>query len=177
MRTRFLVLAALATVLGAAPAPAGLDVPPAPPAPAPAPDLSGFATKDEVAASAPQPCAAVPSADTLMGSAGSANCYVPRDASRPTVVQAATVTTSADGVWSVTFGRAFSSSTPIVLVLPVNTAANPGVCNVSARSATGASGRCWQSSGITVGLVGSIINVFSSAGSMAVMVIAREPTQ
>ena len=115
------------------------------------------------------------------GSAGSANCYVPKDASRPTAVQAANVQTNAsDGSWSVTWGRSFVSATPVILPIPINTGAMPLVCNVVTRSATAATGKCWQSTTTTLGgtLLGLLVNPFgSAAGSASVMVIGREPTQ
>ncbi|AWV18806.1 hypothetical protein A3862_27390 [Methylobacterium sp. XJLW] len=129
----------------------------------------------------PVPCGAVPAMDTLNGSPGSTNCFVPRDATRPTAVQAANVITSAsDGSWSVTWGRSFVSPTPVVLPIPINTGSLPLVCNVVSRSATGATGKCWQSTTTTLGgtLVGLLVNPFGSpAASAAVMVIGREPTQ
>lgn len=141
------------------------------------PDLSAYAT----AAQMPAPCGAIPTADTLNGSAGSANCYVPKDASRPTSVQAANVTTSAtDGSWSVTWARPFVSATPVIIPIPVNTGTMPLVCNVVSRSATAATGKCWQSTTTTLSgtLLGLLVNPFGSpAASAAVMIVAREPTQ
>ena len=131
----------------------------------------------------PQPCGVVPTADTLMGSAGTAGCYVPKDASRPTSVQAANVSTDGTGAWSVTWARAFASPAPVVNPLPVNTGTLPILCNVAARSATSASGKCWQSTSTTLpgtlaALVGLLISPFAApASNAAVMVIAREPTQ
>lgn len=140
-------------------------------------DLSAYAT----AAQMPAPCGAIPTADTLNGSAGSANCYVPKDASRPTSVQAANVTTSAtDGSWSVTWARPFVSTTPVIIPIPVNTGTMPLVCNVVSRSATSATGKCWQSTTTTLSgtLLGLLVNPFGSpAASAAVMIVAREPTQ
>lgn len=158
---------------------AGLDVPPA------APDTAAIAAQAaaQVRQEMPAPCAAVPSADTLMGSPGSANCFVPRDAARPTVVQAANVTTAADGTWSVIWARPFSAGNPVVNPLPINTGTLPVLCNVSSRSATGASGKCWQSTSTTIsGALSSVVNLLispfaSPAAGAAVMVIAREPTQ
>lgn len=141
------------------------------------PDLSAYAT----AAQMPAPCGAVPTPDTLLGSAGSANCFVPKDASRPTSVQAANVTTSAtDGSWSVTWARPFVSMTPVIIPIPVNTGTMPLVCNVVSRSATAATGKCWQSTTTTLSgtLLGLLVNPFGSpAASAAVMIVAREPTQ
>lgn len=129
----------------------------------------------------PAPCGAVPSPDTLNGSAGAATCYVPKDASRPTAVQAANVTTSAtDGSWSVTWARSFVSLAPVIIPIPVNAGSLPLVCNVVSRSATAAAGKCWQSTTTTLSgtLLGLLVNPFGSpAASAAVMVIGREPTQ
>ncbi|UMY16660.1 hypothetical protein MMB17_18535 [Methylobacterium organophilum] len=157
---------------------AGLDVAPPPP------DLSSYQTKADAAAQnsviqsqVPSPCASVPTSDTLMGTVGSANCYVPRDASRPTVVQAGNVQTSVDGSWSVTWARPFSSSSPIVIALPVNGSTSPATCNVALRTASGASGRCWQSSAVNLAAVNTIVTIFATAPTISLMVIAREPTQ
>lgn len=141
------------------------------------PNLSAYATTAQM----PAPCGAIPTADTLNGSAGTANCYVPKDASRPTSVQAANVTTSAtDGSWSVTWARPFVSATPVIIPIPVNTGTMPLVCNVVTRSATAATGKCWQSTTTTLSgtLLGLLVNPFGSpAASAAVMIVAREPTQ
>jgi hypothetical protein len=129
----------------------------------------------------PAPCGAIPSADTLNGSAGTSTCYVPKDASRPTAVQAANVQTSAsDGSWSVTWARPFVSASPVILPIPINGGSMPLVCNVITRSATAATGKCWQSTTTTLGgtLLGLLVNPFgSAASSAAVMLIGREPTQ
>lgn len=141
------------------------------------PNLSAYATTAQI----PAPCAAIPTADTLLGSTGSAGCYVPKDASRPTSVQAANVVTSAsDGSWSVTWARPFTSSAPVVLPIPINAGSLPLVCNVISRSATAATGKCWQSTTTTLSgtLVGLLVNPFGSpAASAAVMIVGREPTQ
>jgi len=142
-------------------------------------DLSAYATRAQM----PAPCGAIPMADTLNGSAGSANCYVPKDASRPTSVQAANVQTDGNGAWSVTWARGFTSSAPVVNPLPVNTGSLPILCNVAARSATAASGKCWQSTSTTLpgalaSLAGLLVSPFATpAANAAVMVITREPTQ
>lgn len=131
----------------------------------------------------PQPCDAAPAADTLLGSVGSAPCFVPRDASRPTAVQAANVTTDGSGKWTVTWSRPFSSSQPVVNPLPVNTGSLPILCNVASRSGAGASGQCWQATATTLpatlaALAGLLVSPFGTpAANAAVMVIAREPTQ
>lgn len=132
---------------------------------------------------ATQPCGAPPPGDTLMGTPGMADCFVPGDATRPTVVQAANVRADTSGNWSVTWGRAFNSAVPMVLPLPINTAQLPIQCNVTARSASSATGRCWQSTtttlpGTLTSLAGLVVSPFGTAAANAeVMVIGREPTQ
>lgn len=56
----------------------------------------------------------------------------------------------------------------------------PLVCNVITRSATAATGKCWQSTTTTLSgtLLGLLVNPFgSAAASASVMIIGREPTQ
>jgi hypothetical protein len=144
------------------------------------------ATKADIAtlqSLVPVPCGVTPSPDTLAGSPGAASCYVPRDATRPTVVQAANITTDSNGAWSVTWARPFASATPVVNPLPVNTGTLPILCNVATRSGTGASGKCWQSTSTTLPgtlatIVGLVISPFAvPASGASVMVLGREPTQ
>lgn len=131
----------------------------------------------------PPPYSGVPAGDTLNGSVGAAPCYVSRDATRPTAVQAANITTDATGAWSVTWARPFVSSAPVVNPLPVNTGSLPILCNVAARSGASASGKCWQSTATTLpatiaAVLGLVVSPFGTpASNAAVMVIAREPTQ
>lgn len=178
--------AALALALTAGPALAQTVSPP----PARVPDLSAYQTKAEATSAAstiqaqvPAPCGAVPGADTLLGTVGSATCYVPRDATRPTSVQGANVVTDASGTWSVTWARPFASSAPVVNPLPVNTGSLPILCNVTGRTGSYATGRCWQATtmtlpGVATALLGLVLNPFGTAAASApVMVIAREPTQ
>lgn len=133
---------------------------------------------------ATQPCGTAPPGDTLNGTSGSADCYVPGDATRPTAVQAANVTTDGSGNWSVAFSRSFTSSSPVIVPLPLNAnGALPILCNVITRSASGATGKCWQSNtttlpGTLAGLAGMLVSPFSmGAANVPVTVIGREPTQ
>lgn len=128
-------------------------------------------------------CGGVPPADTLLGQAGSMACYVRGDAARPTVVQAANVTTDASGNWSVTWAKPWSSANPVVVPLPQNSGSMPIVCNWSTRSATAASGKCWQALPMTLpatatALLGLVLNPFDNAAAgITITVIARETTQ
>lgn len=98
-------------------------------------------------------------------------------------VQAANVTSDASGKWSVTWARPFKSGAPVVMPLPINANALPIVCNVAIRTAAGASGQCWQSSGTTLGttltaIAGTVVNPFAQpAANAAIMVVGRDPTQ
>lgn len=144
----------------------------------PAPSQTGGPTVQ-----AAGPCPSAPPGDTLNGTAGSEGCYVPGDATRPTAVQAANVTTDANGNWTVTWKRPFNSAVPMVLPVPINTGSLPMACNVATRSASGATGKCWQSTtntlpGTLTGLGGLVVNPFATgAANAAVQVIGREPTQ
>lgn len=151
-----------------------------------APDLGAYATKSSVAAlqaAMPAPCPGTQLADTLNGTVGSGTpCTVRVDAARPTVVQAAIVTTDASGNWSVTWAKAFANATPYINPQAINTGTQPYICNVSSSTTTGATGRCWQTvtstlPSLATSLLGLVINPTSAAASIQVRVAAREPTQ
>lgn len=174
MRTFRICLAAL-TLLGAA----GAAVPAVyfPPV---VPDLSGYALQSQV----PQPCPAIPLPDTLNGAVGAGSPCVHRtDTARPTVVQAAIVTTDTLGNWSVTWAKPFTSSTPYINPQAINVLGQqPYTCNVSASTTTTASGKCWQAVTMTLpsvatSLLGLVLNPSGAAASIQVRVAAREPTQ
>lgn len=151
-------------------------------------DLSTYAKTTDVqaaiTAATPAPCA-TPAADTLNGTAGvGLPCMSRPDATRPTAVQAGNVVTASDGTWAITFARPFSSALPYVHAEVVTPgAALPYDCNVTTRSATGATGKCFQSTtttlpGTLLALSGLVVSPFSNTTSgLSVMVIAREPTQ
>jgi hypothetical protein len=136
----------------------------------------------------PGPCGTVPASDTLMGSSGSGKCYTQADAARPTVVQAASVTTDTSGNWSVTWMRAFASSSYYVNPQPTYSSApnGPYVCNVNqaTQTTTFVQGKCWQvvSStlpGVLTSLLGAIVTPFTSTFTtgVSVRVSARDTTQ
>jgi len=129
----------------------------------------------------PQPAASVPSPGTLPGSAGSASTYLRGDAAIPLTVQRTTVTTDASGNWSVTWSKAFVSSSPTVNPIAMNVSAtSPFVCNVTTRSSTAATGKCWQlaASG-TVALISLNVSLAPTPAptTTSVMLIGAEPTQ
>lgn len=127
----------------------------------------------------PLPCSTTLPADTLNGAVGSGAPCAPRvDSARPTVVQAANTTTDASGNFTITWAKSFVSASPIIIPVLVNsTATNPGACNVTTRSATTVTGKCWMSGSVTVSILGAVVNVFNPITSAPVMVIGREPTQ
>src|SRR4051794_32290028 len=87
----------------------------------PPPNTTGLASAaavNAVAAQIPTNCNTTPSADTLMGSSGSGNCFTPASAARPTAVQAVVVSTDAAGAWSVTWGKPFSGAQPYINAQP-----------------------------------------------------------
>lgn len=136
---------------------------------------------DAVAATIPQPASTTPNSGTLSGSAGSASTYTRSDFQIPITVQRTSTATDASGNISVTWSKSFVSSTPTVLLVPINAAGTqPIVCNVKSRSQTTVTGYCWQSNTLSISLaalpiVGNMFNV--GAVSAPVMVIAAEPTQ
>lgn len=98
-------------------------------------------------------------------------------------VQAANVTSNATGSWSVAWAKPFKSAAPIVMPLPINPGSLPIICNVASRTATTASGQCWQSNSTALGttltaIAGTLVNPFAQpAANAAIMVVGRDPTQ
>lgn len=122
----------------------------------------------------------VPSGGSGLGTAGSSGTYIPGNAASRLSVQRTTVLTDASGNWSVTWGTAFVSSTPTVNPIPLNPGATtPYNCNVTSRSATAATGHCWQLTSQTVALISLTISLAPSVApsNVSVMVIGAEPTQ
>ncbi len=136
-------------------------------------------TAGDVTAIMPQAGDIVPPTDTLTGAIGSSQRYMRQDAPRPTISQRATVTTAADGTWSVTWAKAFISSTPAIFVTPLlNSATQPVTCMVFTRSATSATGKCWQNSVTAVALISLTVSLSPvNFATSSVMVIGLEPSQ
>ncbi len=121
---------------------------------------------------------------TLNGTVGTSNQYQPIDAAPISQVQTANTTLGTDCTWSVTFQRAFLTSTPIVhanVQLSAG-ATQPVPCAVISRSTTTQSGKCFPGQTATLNLsivtAGLTLSPFASTcTTMPVMVVAREPTQ
>lgn len=145
---------------------------------------ANLATKAEVAAVAalvPVPAATTPPSEMIGGSVGTAGTYRPADSATPRITRATTVTTDTAGAWSVTWGTPLNSA-PVVIPVPVNASTQPIVCNVTARTMTAASGRCWLARSLpaTLSLVSALVSydVFGAAASnVSVQIIALPPTQ
>lgn len=138
--------------------------------------ISGdFAQKSDL----PQASAMVPPTDTLTGAVGASTAYMRADAPRPTISQRTTITTDASGNWTVTWAKAFNSSTPAVLAIPLNSAAAaPVICNITTRNATTATGKCWQNVTQSVALISLTVSLTPVAyTASSVMVIGLEPSQ
>lgn len=143
-------------------------------------DLSGVQSQiDSIVSGMPQPGDIVPLPDTLNGAIGNSSRYMRQDAPRPTISQRATVTTASDGTWSVTWAKAFVSSTPAIFVTPLlAAAAQPVMCMVFTRSATAATGKCWQgATNVNVILSLTIALAPINFVTNSVMVIGLEPSQ
>lgn len=148
-------------------------------------ERASLATKAElsvVQSTIPKLADAVPPAEMVGGTAGSSNLVRRADAATPRITRAgmATTTTSA-GDWAITWSMPLSQ-VPVVLPIPVNASQQPIVCNVTTRTMTGATGRCWLSRSLPAALLSLTAllsyDVFGSAApGIQVQVLAIPPTQ
>ncbi len=131
-----------------------------------------------IAAAAPGLCP-TPAGDTLNGTAGGAAGCIPRqDAARPTAVRRANATTDSTGAFSLTWARAYVSTTPVVSVKPVLAAGTKGDCGFTTVNATTAAGTCWTYQSVVVSVLGSTVSpVATAAAGIRVMLVGGEPTQ
>lgn len=128
----------------------------------------------------PQPLGTVPLGPNAAGVGGSGLSYVPGNAQQRQAVQRTVALTDASGNITVTWATSFLSSTPTVVI----EAGNPGgtngiICNWTARSASGMTGKCWQTVTSLIALLGITITVAPAApaSNTPVSVIMAEPTQ
>lgn len=156
--------------------------------PAAIPDLSGYATASSVTsaiAAASPPACGILSADTLNGNAGTGAMCTPRvDSSRPTVVQALTVTTTStgdfSGTWPTPFAFAPTGRFAVVDVASGSTA--PYFCSFNSGSVTATTfaGHCWQIVASTLpttslALLGLVVSPLSNAAAgLTVRVTGRQ---
>jgi len=128
----------------------------------------------------PVPSNVTPSSGTLNGAAGSSATYQRGDAAIPITVQRTSVTTDASGNWSVTWNKAFQSSTPYIGLTPQSASGGLAiVCNWVTRTSTTAAGKCWQLTTSRPALLNIDITLAPTAtpASTMVSVIGAEPTQ
>lgn len=132
----------------------------------------------------PAKCAAVPSMETLNGSTGTATCFVSADGNAPTIVQAAKVTTTSGGAFTVGWAKTFTSSAPMPWANPLTTGSAPVMCNITSSTSTSVSGQCWgfpttiTLPSIALNLLGLVLNIsVASPSGMNVWVGARDTTQ
>lgn len=131
----------------------------------------------------PIPLATItPSPDALNGSPGVSTAAMRADATPPTRSRRTTVTTAADGTFSVTWTKALNSATPVVNLVPLNPAGtNQMSCNVQTANASTVTGKCWQiaASLLNLGVLGNVNLSLAPASSsvISVYVFAIEPTQ
>lgn len=138
----------------------------------------------DLQAAMPSRCASAPVADTLNGTLQSGTkCYTSYNDTRPTLVQAANVSTLADGTWTVSWGKSFSGATPYITAQAINPSdSQPYICNVASSTTTTASGRCWKTQtntlpGVALSLLGLLLNPTASTGIIQVRVAGRDTTQ
>ena len=129
----------------------------------------------------PQPLAAMPNSETPTGQVPTPGdlTFVPASGMARSLRRTANIVTATDGTWTVSWSAPMVSASPFVIVPPLNTVGGmPVACNVITRSATGATGKCWQASSVAAAALGASLNVFSQGASgAALMVLALEPTQ
>ena len=148
-------------------------------------NVAGVATTtalSTLASSMPQPSAAVPPAPAPTGAPGTGNTFTPANAIPPSLTRSTTATTASDGTFSVTWAVPLVSAKPVVNLMPLNTGSQPAICNPTAVSSTGLTGKCWstQTTALTLALVTSGVTVnptANTAAGMQVFVFSREPTQ
>lgn len=134
-------------------------------------------------ASVPPACSQLFPVATPAGSVGSLSpCIPPSDATPITVVQKARVTTGSTGTWAITWATPFTSSTPVVNAIPINSGSEPVICNTTASTATAASGQCWTLTTTVLSLAivtaGLTLNPSgNSAAGITVQLIGGNPTQ
>lgn len=128
----------------------------------------------------PQPYNAVPPGPTGVGVVGTGDQYIPWNAQQRQAVQRTVALTDGSGNFAISWATSFLSATPTVTV----TAGNPGgtnpiVCNWFTRSASGVTGKCWQTNTALIALLGITITVAPTipATSTPISVIMAEPTQ
>lgn len=143
--------------------------------------LSQADVQATVEAQMPKPADATPPSEMIGGQTGSQVRYAREDHTHPRITRAAVVTTDASGAWSVTWSAAVPTP-PVVLPVPVNTSGQPIVCNVTTRTTTTASGRCWLARTLpaTLTLLTSLISfdIFGAAATgIQVQVLAIPVTQ
>lgn len=141
------------------------------------PDVSGQINA-AIAAATPPACG-VPLPDTLTGSAGVANTCMPRsDATRPTVVQALSATTVADGTFTANWAVAFSA-TPTIATADALGGTPPYICSVTAKTATTVTGKCFQIVATTLpstvtAIQGLVVSPIANPGAgLTVMIVGR----
>lgn len=128
----------------------------------------------------PMPAASVPLQPTGTGVVGSQATYLPGDSAQALKVQRTTVTTNSSGIWSVTWGNSFVSSSPVIIPEVVDNSATFYACKVQTRTASAASGLCQTigSSGIIALLsLALALPPAAAPAGMSVMVVGAEPTQ
>jgi hypothetical protein len=93
--------------------------------------------------------------------------------------QRAIVVTDVNGNWVVSWAKSFSTAEPVIQATGLNGAASvPVTCNVVARTAVAASGKCWQTATALVPLLGLTVALTPAAFVAGeVMVIGLETTQ
>ncbi len=127
----------------------------------------------------PTPGMSVPNTELIGGSSGSRmNSFAMADQQHPRITRAVVVQTDGAGNWTASWQAL--SAVPIVDVTPISTANQPVICNVTGRTTTGATGRCFigQTTLLNLSIItsGLTLNGFGTpAAATDIQVLAIPP--
>lgn len=130
----------------------------------------------------PQPASALPPTEGSAASMGAQTMrYALEDHVHQRITRSGTAVTDSAGGWAITWTMPLAA-TPTVYPIPVNAGQQPVVCNVTTRTTTGATGRCWLSRTLpaVLTLLTNLLNydIFgATAPGITVQVLALPPTQ
>lgn len=131
----------------------------------------------------PVAASATPNSETVGGAIGTSAAYMRADARLPRISRTTTVTTAADGTFSVTWASALVSAPNVVLTPIWSSAVQPPVCVLTAApTTTTVTGRCWASQKLpsTLTLLSQLLSydIFANpASGLSIQVFAIPPTQ
>lgn len=146
------------------------------------PPASGV-TLDQVQAIIPQPANITPPSESTAAATGAQTMrYALEDHVHQRITRAQDVTTDASGYWAASWASMPLAQAPAVWPIAINSTTQPVICNVTTRTTTGATGRCWISRTLpaTLTVLTNLISydLFGTpAATISVQVLAIPKTQ